>query len=242
MLEEIQEGLEKKETEPGNREVSVWIFRHFTPHPKYREDEPLILEKAKSEATEVAKSLISDVRDGEPIIFYGAGTKGRHQESYKLLKKALSQEIEKSKKEINLVEPRVTRRLSLRPVSFWHYREIPEAIGREMDYWFETGETLGKKIESIDDVFNRFRRLLRGLIRFSKRQPGSERAHWILITSAEVFAPEMVKHFGLKGGKALGFRPGGWVRIDVPQGEFTGNAELTHYKGVKKGISLASKK
>lgn len=238
---EIIANSEQEERELKTRPVSIWVFRHFTPHPKYREDKPLVLGKAKSEATEAVKTLISNVGNGEPIIFYGAGTKGRHQESYKLLKEALVQKIKESKREINVVEPRVAKRPSLRPVEFWHYQEIPEALGREMDYWLKTDETLGKKIESTEQVFDRFRKLLKGLTRFTKRQLGGERVHWVLITSGEVLAPEMVEHFGPKWKRRLGIGPGCWIRIDVAQGEFTGTVELTHYKGIKKKISLTSK-
>jgi hypothetical protein len=224
----FEQKIEVKEVEPESGPVSIWVFRHFTPHPKYQEDKPLVLEKARGEATEAARTLVENVKDGEIIALYGAGTKGRHLESFRLLKDALKQELHDSGKDVTLVEPKIAKRRSLRPVELWYYREIPEALGREVDYWLETRETVGGKVETPEHVFQRFRTLIKGLIQFTKRQSGENRVHWVLITSGELLSPQKI-----------GLKPGGWLRIDIAPGEFTGRANFVHYSGRKEEINLS---
>lgn len=220
--------LERKETETRSRPLSIWVFRHFTPHPEYHEDESLIFEKAEGEALEAAKSLVENVNDGEVIALYGAGTKGRHLESFRLLKEELRLKLRASGKQVTLVEPKVAKRPSLRPVEFWRYSGVPEALGREMDYWLEFQETMGGKVETPEHVSQRLHALIKGLIGFSKRQSGENRVHWVLVTSGEVFAPWKI-----------GLKPGGWLRIDIAPGEFTGKANFVHYSGREKGINFS---
>jgi len=236
------EGFDSKEREPGNVPVSIFLVRHFEPTPGYPEDEPLVLEKATEQARKTAEWIVGCLKEGETIVIYGAGTKGRHQQSLELLTASIAQEIGNRTKQIRLIElpPSSKKRLSLRPADLWRFTD--RAAGREMDYWLETeGESIST--EPPARVAARLGSLLNGLIKFTKSQTelGTEcqKVNWVLITSGEVVAawtrslPEIAKPVGLE--------PGGWLKLDVPGGEFTGLVNVTYKETTREGVIISPK-
>ncbi len=231
MLRESQEGLEKREAELRSRPVSIFIVRHFEPTLGYPEENPLDLEKAVPQAKRIAGEILEQCENGT-LVFYGAGTEGRHKQSLELLKAELER-LNQGREKVKMMNlsPTSVGRKSLRPVEF---RQLGAPRGEETLYWLEKGG--GKGARSPKKVAKGLTVLLNGLIKFSKRQAGESGVTWILITSGEVVAawtknlPEI--------NESVGLGPGNWLRVDVPRGKFSGRAEMVHWKGISREISL----
>lgn len=238
-MEESEIAIEQplsEEREPGNRPVSIFIVRHLEPTPGYPEEQPLVLEEAIPQARQTAKEILEQCESDEALIFYGAGPKGRHQQSLELLRKAVEEEVRQSDKSIETVElpPTAAKKKSLRPVSLWRFTEV--APKKEMEYWLKTdgrGES-----EPPKRVAKRLTTLLNGLINFTKRQEAGSRVTWVLITSGECVAAWTKKLSEI--GKPVGLEPGRWLRVDVTEGEFSGKANLVHWKEAAREISLST--
>lgn len=213
------------------RPVSHWIFRHF----KADENERLIVDRARVEAAEAARTILENVESGEIIVFYGSGTAERHKESFKLLVGAVREGLDATGKNIAVFTPDEIRgsRRSLRSVATQEDLQFmpEEARGRELEYWLRTGDTLGGRIKDPARTLLRIRGLLDRLTRFCKGQLGSERVHWVFISSIELPGVILAEHFGIEDALKAGMKNGGWIRIDVPS-QFSGKARLTHYSGL----------
>lgn len=220
-----------------NRPVSILILRHFTPDQKYREDVPLT-EKALEEAKEASRSILSQIQDGEVLVFYGADAKGRHRETQRLMEAELRRQIEEDNRDVQLLTPSsVThKRVSLRGPGFT--KEYVERAGGPknlLSYWMTQEDSLGGQVQRPEELGKRLKRLIRKLVEFTRRTGFGPRCHWLVITSGELPASVMVKEFGVKG---MNLEPGHWVRFDIEEGKSLTDVRMTHQQGQTTTIDL----
>ena len=235
------EHVEKNENQPNlNRPVSVWVIRHFTPAPGYPEENPLT-ETAPEEAKRASGEILSQVKDREILVIYGADVKGRHQETRRLLESELEKQIEENGRNIDLIKlpPTSYKRESLRGPGFSkEYVGRAGGIQKLLPYWMTGEDTFEGQVQRPEEVGRRLRSLIRGLTSCTRRSPSfGQKVHVVLITSNEVPTPEMAKKFGNKG---LGLDPSRWVRFDVGPGEKFDRVRITRWDGIS-AISDLSK-
>lgn len=237
-MEKSEQPSIPEQEEIFNRSVVVWMLRHFKPSPSYEEEKPLTKEAPK-EAKEAAAMILDQIPDGEMVIIYGAGPRGRHQKSMQLLKGALETKIREDNRKIELIDlpPTADIRKSLREAGFnSKYGQKAGGYGEVLPYWMKSANTMEGKVEPPEKIFKRFRTLLRGLFKFTGRQKPGSKVNWLLITSGEVPTPEMVKKFGKEG---LGLRPGRWVKFEVEKGGSLEQVKMTHWSGLSATTDLS---
>ncbi len=225
----VENKKEKLTSERGP--VSVWVFRHFTPTPGYPEENPLT-KAAFEEVKTTSEEILSQVKDGEVLTIYGADTKGRHQETRRLLEEELEKQIEEGNRNIDLIKlpPVSYKRESLRGPGFSkEYVKRAGGIQNLLTYWMMVKDTFEGQVQTPEEVARRLRSLIRGLTSCARKTPGlGQKVHVVLITSNEVPTPEMAKNFR---EEEPGLAPGRWIRFDIGPGEQFGKVKVTRWDG-----------
>jgi hypothetical protein len=204
---------ELKEPTDFHRPVSIWLMRHFRPDPHYGREKPLT-ETAPAEARLAAETILSQIHDGESLVLYGADSQPRHRETLRLLRQELEKQISEGGRQINLIIPASVdhKRGTIRGPGF-DSTYVSKAGGPQnlLGYWMQD-ETLPTDLTRTPaQVAERFSRLANKLVVLARKSPGTK-LHFLMVTSGELPAAEMVRGFGTQG---MGLAPGQWVRFDI---------------------------
>lgn len=208
-------GPESKEPADSQRPVSIWLIRHFRPDPKYSEETPLT-ETAPTEADTAAETILGQIQDGETIVIYGADSKGRHRETLRLLRQELEKQIVERDRKISLIIPSSInhKRGSIGGPGFNKEYVVKAGGGQNLlSFWMSDESLPAGTVQTPSQVAERLKSLTSKLVFLTRQSPGSK-LHFLMVTSAEFPASQMVKGFGTQG---MGLAPGQWVRFDINQ-------------------------
>ncbi len=191
-------------------DCSVWVFRHYTAD---YDPEHLVAEAAEKQSTQSVEYILNEVKSGDTVVLYGAGTQTRHLESYKLLEEKLRIAQIEGVVPFSLYTTSDIARRSLRPGPFLELKEYdPNAQGRAHLAWLEKGEELSGIVETPLESGERLRKIVSSLTNYGLNNNDTDgRVHFILITSAEV----MEQGYSIHGKDTSN---GGWIRFDSVKG------------------------